>query len=148
MTHHAATRGDDRLSFCRKKEQKALTAFLVYIHNSSIPAPKGQYSCAWTRALCARIPKKKKKVCMFFIAFSRHRPKSRAPVSTFSRDRALQSALALSFTAGIKTFKPTAGKWGREVDCHTQNNAVLYFCFRNAIEEQSQAAGKHSLHSS
>lgn len=53
----------------------------------------------------------------------------------------------VSFTAGIKTLQPTARKWGREVDYHAQNNAVLYFCFRNAIEEQSQAAGKHSLHS-
>lgn len=85
------------------------------------------------------------KACMFFIAFPRHRLKSCAPVRTLKQTVSFaEHSCIVSFTAGIKTPKPTAGKWGREVDCHTQNNGILYFCFRNAIEEQSQAAGKHS----
>lgn len=48
--------------------------------------------------------------------------------SVLSADSELCRALLhYLLTAGIKTLQPAAGKWGREVDCHTQNNAFSFF---------------------
>lgn len=65
MTHCAATRRDDRLSFCRRIKQKALTTFLGTSTTLIFLLPKAG-SRAWTYVLCAGIPKQHKSMHVLY----------------------------------------------------------------------------------
>lgn len=61
MTHCAETRGDDRLLFCRKIEQKIITIFLVYIPLYNSYPQRLVLLCQDMCPLCACISEKKMK---------------------------------------------------------------------------------------